>query len=250
MKRLLQVVALTQLALIVLIGVRIVKVVAIAPPEFAPPAPIAAVDPLPPKPRRRAVGKAVTEAVIAKNLFDSERGQSIEIEEEVVAEDSVPLPPPTNVKLNGIFFRGSEPVAIMTDTSVGTDQHRVRQGDMLGDYQIGEIGEQAVQLLGTGGQTFAVKLQLETSAAPVAPRPGIRSPRPNAATAAAARVQRNQAAAAARGAAARERAGETQRRVPGDRGVQHPAGKQTPKRDPVQDRLEALRRLREASRNR
>ncbi len=156
MKRMLQAVALTQLALVLLIGTRIVQVAGVAPPAFSEPAAAGSAEALPPKPRRRPTNKAMVEAIIEKNLFDTERGQGIdESEIDVDGEDATPLPPPTNVRLNGVFFRGDEPMAIMTDTSDGTTQRHVREGDMLGDYQVGKIGTAGVQLLGSGGQEFA-----------------------------------------------------------------------------------------------
>jgi hypothetical protein len=221
-----------------------------------------------PAPRSLAPRGPAKDALIDGNLFEPERGHKDEPVVESGDTEAAPLPPPTNVVLNGVFVMSGEPMAIVTDSNSGNKQLTLHVGDNVGDYQVGEITERRVTLLGSGGQQFSLDLAIKRGAAgggarsPVAPRnagratpgnPNQATPPPRSPTAAqraAAQRAANQAqaqtpaqrAAAARGAAA-ARAARAAKDGSGNPQVD-PRRRQI---DAAQARLDALRRLREAS---
>ena len=247
MKRLLQAVSVVLALIAVGLVWRIVQVSSISLPQFGDPPQVSDGDPLPPPPRTNVPSGAVEE-IVAGNLFETDRGSSEESAEGEPSEE--PLPPPTNVVLNGVFFQTTgRPMAIMTDTSSGNRQLTLQPGDNVGDYQVGDITRDQVTLLGRGGQQFSLMLDIGKgtggSAAPAArpatpPRPqpaAVRTP-PQASQAQtpAQRAAAQRAAQARRQQAARARAA----------GAQQQDAEQ-PQNDAMQARLEALKRLREAA---
>ncbi|TFH26465.1 MAG: hypothetical protein E4H00_10565, partial [Myxococcales bacterium] len=198
MRRLLQIVSGMLVVLACALLWRTVQVLRIAPPEFGELAPVAAVDPIPPPPRSPSPRGAAMDSIVASNLFESERGKVDSVAGPGDASGE-PLPPPTNVVLNGIFSMEGQPMAIVSDSTAGNKQLTLRVGDNVGDYQVGEITERRVTLLGRGGQQFSLDLDIKKGAqaggVPAAGRsqPAARPPTP-AQTAA-------QRAAAARAAA-------------------------------------------------
>jgi hypothetical protein len=205
---------------------------------FPPLEQVAVGDPLPPPPRAQAAGESAVQQIVAGNLFETERG-AVQGEDGLASADETPLPPPTNVVLNGVFFQTTgRPMAIMTDTSAGSRQLTLQEGDNVGDYQVGEITRSRVTLLGRGGQEFSLELDIGKGAeGSPAPAPTARTPP----TAAAVQAQ----TAAQRAAAARRQQAQQQARA---RSVQNRGGAEgAAAEDPTQARLEALRRLREAA---
>jgi hypothetical protein len=251
-RRLLQLVSGVFIVLSAALCWRIVEVFQVEPPTFGQPVVSDAGTPLPPAPRHRAVSGATIDAIVDGNLFETERGYREEEGGDADVSEE-PLPPPTNIALNGVFVFKDDPMAIVTDSGAGNRQLTLHVGDNVGEYQVGEITAQRVTLLGRSGQQFSLELDIKKGATvpvrtPARPVPGARpgarvpaGPPPRSQTAAqraqaarAAQAQRAQAAQASR-AAARARAAAGRAAATG-----------APK-DPTQQRLEALRRLREAA---
>jgi hypothetical protein len=258
-KRLLQVFSAALALLAVGLGWRLTQVLSVDPPVFEDPPQTAAGEPLAPAPRPRVGGKVVMDGIVGGNLFETERGYREEEELGADGEVEEPLPPPTNVVLNGVFFQpGGRPMVIMTDTSAGNKQLTLGIGDNVGEYQVGEITDTRVMLLGRGGQQFSVELDIKKGAQAVPARP---TPRPaasaNRAASPPARSNNNaqtpaQRAAQARAAAqraAQQRAQQARQQAADGRnrdgGQQDEA--QAARQDATQARLEALKRLREAA---
>ena len=242
MKRLLQVVSVVMVAIALVLVWKIAAVFQIAPPEFADPPQTTSIEPLPPPPRPGGPADASVDAIVAGDLFETDRGASA-VDGEAEADD-VPLPAPTNIVLNGIFFHASgRPMAIVTDTSSGNRQLTLQQGDSVGDYQVGTIDRERVTLLGRVGQQFSLELSIGMGSAPGVrpPTPQRPAPRPPAATPARAPAATTAAQQRAAAQARRVQAANRQRAAGQDEG----AGAE--QSDAVQSRLEALRRLREAS---
>jgi len=204
-KRLLQIVSGMLAVLACALLWRIVEVLRIAPPSFVEPAQVASGEALPPPPRSTSPRGAAVDEVVEGNLFESERGQTDAGVAGAAGSDE-PLPPPTNVVLNGIFVMEGHPMAIVSDSTAGNKQLTLRVGDSVGDYQVGEITDHRVMLLGRGGQQFSLDLDIKKgpqAAAPVAqarPQPAAQAARTQAATGqtAAQRAAAARAAAAAR----------------------------------------------------
>lgn len=260
MKRLLQLVSALLAVLAVALGWKLTQVLSVAPPVFedAPQQNTSAA--LPPVPRNSSNQRAVIDSVVGGNLFETERGYRETPADASVEIDETPLPPPTNVLLNGVFFaRGGRPMVIMTDTSSGNKQLTLGEGDNVGDYQVGRISDTRVTLLGRGGQQFSVELDIKKGAQSGSSRPARTTP---ASRAAQARTNNNnnnnqaqtpaQRAAQARAAAqraAQQRAQQARQRANGNaEGEQRErTANQPPQKDATQARLEALKRLREAA---
>ncbi len=279
MKRLIRLLTVVQVALAVALAARIAAVSSIEPPQFYDLSPMPSKNVLPPSPAKRRPPAVAVNAIVGGNLFETERGKHEEIT--VEAPEEPPMPPPATVKLNGVLLLGPDPVAIMTDTAVGPNQRRVRRGDMLGDYEVGSITEGRVTLLGTGGQEFLVDLELNVGAvarhaartppratpartsARTPARPPARPPaRGSAARTSTARAPVPPAAGRTAGdrpmtareraqaAQARTRAAVAERSAAANRSAAAARSSQPAKPDPVQARLDALRRLREAAKKR
>jgi type II secretory pathway component PulC len=251
LKRVLQAVSVVLALISMLLVWRVVQVWRVSPPEFAEVVQVAA-KPLPAPPARTAAAPTAVDAIVQGNLFETERGS---VETAAGAEGSQdPLPPPTNVVLNGVFFQTTgRPMAIITDTSTGNRQLTLQEGDNVGDYQVGKITRDRVTLLGNGGQEFSLELAVSQGvggAAVGAPpvRPAAVPPRampPQPATQAA-QTAAQRAAAARRQAQARARTGQ-----PGQPGQPGQERQEEPQQnEATQARLEALRRLREAASSR
>ncbi|RMD84750.1 MAG: hypothetical protein D6815_03475 [Candidatus Dadabacteria bacterium] len=244
MRRLLQIVSALLAALALALAWRLVQVLRVKPPVFAEVRQVPRIDPLPPPPRRPTPPGSAIDAIVDGNLFEVERGQKPPQQHEETAE--TPLPPPTNVVLHGVFVREGEPMAILTDAAGGNKQLTVRVGDSVGDYEVGEIERDRVTLLGRGGQRFLLQLDIHKGGAvksAVGP-PGAR-PRPTPGTVrtpAQARAEAVQRAAQARRTTAAQRAAAARARAAQNR---TPQVAKPP--DPTQQRLEALKRLREAA---
>jgi hypothetical protein len=187
------------------------------------------------------------DSIVEGNLFESDRGQSAAAAAAGGGAEGEPLPPPTNVVLNGIFVMEGRPMAIVSDSTAGNKQLTLRVGDNVGDYQVGDITDRRVMLLGRGGQQFSLDLDIKKGpqggapvAAPARPAPATAANRAQQATGQTAA----QRAAAARAAAANRSAQQQRNRAAGAR----PADGEAPNRpDPTQARLDALQRLREVA---
>lgn|GEM_PF-1047009 len=271
MKRLMQALALLQLALVVGLGLRVAEVLRTEPPAFADIPDLPALTPLPAARPRAKPDAATTDAVVKADLFEAERGVHTEDIDVSGLVDAAPLPPPTNVKVSGIMLLG-EPVAILSDPALGPDQRSLRRGDMFGDYEVGEIEASSVVLLGSTGQQFRLDLRVEgggggpapagpagvhaAGAAPgrpatavnraaPPPRPGAPPANPdNSADSKVMSAREKAQAIAQRNAAIRANRPATGASAPG----QAEGAAAAP--DPVQARLDALRKLREAAKTR
>jgi len=251
-KGLMQAVALLLVALATILGWRIVSVLGIQPPVFSSLPVQSRGDSLPPVPRRSPVTGPVIKSIMDGNLFETERGYREEI---IEVETQVALPPPTNIVLNGVLSISGQPVAIMSNTKAGTAQLSVREGDMIGDYEVGEVSPSGVILLGAGGQQFSVGLRVRKGPGVTArTRAGLARPalRPTSTGRAATTAARNSRAAATRPPTARTStrpAVAQPRSIPRGRpagagAVGQPA---TGSSSAAQARLEALKRLRQAA---
>lgn len=273
MKRLLQGLALLQVVLLVALAAKIVSVWTTPLPQAGDIPELPAETALPPPKPAPKVSPAVPQAIVEHDLFDEQRGQG---QEDILVEGlpETPVPPPSTVKLMGVMVLGGDPVGILLDTSVKPEQQSVRKGDMFGEYQVGDISPSGLLLIGSGGQQFQIPLRVEAASAGAAPAaaaaPAPRTPgtassaRP--ASARPAPPQRPGTAAAdgdQKAMTARERAQAIAQRnaelrkagaktTAAGRHGQPPAadGQQDDAADPVQARLEALRQLREAAKNR
>lgn len=264
MKRLLQVASAGLVVLAGVLGLRIVRAVQVAPPELREPPQIASTEALPPAPQNSSPRGVARDSIVAANLFETERGYREVDNGDDDATVEAPLPPPTNVVLNGVFVSRNEPMAILTDSSSGNKQLTLHVGDNVGDYQVGKISERQVTLIGRGNQEFLLELAIKkggaalprsTAAArgarPAAARPG--QPRTTPTAAQRAQAARERAAAAreraqaarAQTPAQRAAAARTAARAQADKGSLGRAGGNSI--DPTQARLEALKRLREAA---
>jgi len=255
-RRLLQLVS-ALLGVIALVLVwRIGQVVSVQPPAFEPPAPLPANDaalPIRPVP---VANPAIITAIVDGNLFEADRGASEK--SDTAATPAEVLPPPTNVVLNGIMFLDGEYAAIVTDTKSAGTQLTVRPGEMVDVYEVGEIGSRNVTLLGPGGQKFAVALEIRSApTAPTRAGVGVRPPVPRRPTPtrtapvptptsrarpSPAVQHRTRANSPSANPAHSPRANLRARGGQGGQAGQAPSGP-----DPVQARLEALKRLREAA---
>lgn len=265
MKRLLQALALLQLALVLGLGMRVVDVLRTPLPSFSDIPELPATTPLPPPRERAKPAPSVTDAIVDADLFDDARGTGeADLDVSGIDVEAAPVAPPTTVKLTGVIVLGADPVAILSDPNIGPEQKSVRSGDMFGEYEIGDISQNAVILLGASGQEFQVPLRVEAASggggpAPVSP-PGRPTTPAGARPAATARNTARPATAAAqdqKSMTARERAQAISQRnaeirnrsqddnAPGEKGEDESGAP-----DPVQARLEALRQLREAAKTR
>ena len=240
MKRLLQIVSGMLAVLACALLWRIVEVLRVAPPSFEEPSQVATAEALPPVPRSSSPRGAAMDAIVEGNLFESERGQSGATGGGAGSDE--PLPPPTNVVLNGIFVMEGQPMAIVSDSTAGNKQLTLRVGDSVGDYQVGDISERRVTLQGRGGQQFSLDLDIKKgpqAAPPVAQaRPQPAAARAQPATPAAGQTAAQRAAAARASAQSRSRPA-------GARAEDAEEPNAGP--DPSQARMDALKRLREAS---
>ena len=254
MKGLMQAVALMLVVLAAILGWRIVSVVSIQPPVFSELPGQLRGEALRPAPRRSPATGPVIKAILDGNLFETERGYREEI---IEVETQVALPPPTNIVLNGVISISGQPVAIMNDTKGGNAQLSVSKGDMIGDYEVGEVTPNGVILLGAGGQQFSVGLQVRKGPGvrartrPAAARPPARATSTGRATTAAERASTASARAARAAATKPPTAARTgvSKSIPRGR----PAGAAAVENPGVavssaaQARLEALKRLRQAA---
>ena len=243
MKRLLQIVSGMLAVLACALLFRIVQVLSVSPPEFVDPSQVASAEGVPPPPRSVSPQGPEMDAILQGNLFESDRGQSAAAAAPPGPEGE-PLPPPTNVVLNGIFVMEGRPMAIVSDSNAGNKQLTLRVGDNVGEYQVGEISDRRVTLLGRGGQQFSLDLDIKKGpqgGAPVATPPRAQpAPAANRAGQPAASGQTAAQRAAAARAAAANRATQQRGRAGG------PAeGASSDRPDPTQARLDALKRLRE-----
>lgn len=255
MRQVLQLLSLLLAVIAVAVGWRIMQVVRIEPPVFNDPEQVAAAGPAFAPVRRKNPNPAIITAVVDGNIFQEERGYTEKPGDGEPVD--VPLPPPTNVLLSGIIVLGGEPIAILTDTKQGNAQKSLRMGEMVDVYEVGEIGDADVTLLGPGGQRFALALEISKGparrATPLRPTPSRATPprptptratpptRPGRPTPASrtpsnrATTPANNRAAQANRAAARPRPAPTRPQPQDNRA------------DPAQARLEALKQLRAAA---
>lgn len=263
MKRILQLAAVLQGVLCVWMLMRIVDVVSMEPPSFPELSQSGAKLPLPPAPQRRKVPTAVTAAINDNNLFELMRGERDPVIAESVEGDGTdfeepPVPPPTTIELAGVILLPPDPVAIMSDSAAGVGQRRLRAGDLIGDYEVGAISAQSVELKGGEGQSYTVALQVRpgdsSGGQPAGARPGAAGAnnrgapaRPNPAARPGANAPGG-GAQAQKAMTARERAAAIARARRGGDDKQAEAAPKGP--NPVEARLEALRRLRDAAKNR
>lgn len=261
MRRALQALALLQVVLIVALLARTVVVLRVAPPEFGEIPDLPAETSLPVPIARSRIAPAVTDAVVGGDLFDTERGQGQGDgpNPDDVIVDAAPVPPPATVRLAGVMVVDGQPVAFLADPTVGPEQRAVRSGDMFGEYEVGTISLTSVILNGSADEQFNVPLRIDGAAGAGAAPPPARPTPPGRPASARPATARNDAAQ--RAMSARERAQAIAQRNADARNRNQAGGKErggggaqadddAGKSDPVQARLEALRRLREAAQTR
>jgi hypothetical protein len=253
-KRILQIAAVAQVLLCVWLVVRIADVASTEPPSFPELYQSDAKLGLPPAPVRTRVPPAVIADITKKDLFDIMRGER-PVEADALAEGDIefeepPVPPPTTIELAGVLLLPPDPIAILSDAATGAEQRRLRTGDLIGDYEVGTISADSVELKGAEGQSFNVSLQVRPGDSPggqPAVRPGqATKPKPPARPALAAPAAARNDAEGNKPMNPRERAAAIARARRGDNEDEAEAEGE----NPVQARLEALRRLREAAQNR
>jgi hypothetical protein len=134
--------------------------------------------PLPPSPVVvPAAGRQLAEAIADKDLFSSSRSRAV-VEESVPVKETVP--PPSHLKLVGVFLTPKREEAFFVDSSQGGKVVRARKGESLGAYQLVQVTPLHVTLtVGQDGDEVQLPLLLlDSGTATKAPRliPAVQRP--------------------------------------------------------------------------
>jgi hypothetical protein len=139
--------------------------------------------PLPPVPILvRGASKQLAAAIADKDLFSPSRSRTV-VEESVTVKETVP--PPSHLKLVGVFLTPKREEAFFVDSSQGGKVVRVRKGETLGAYQLVQVAPSNVTLtVGQDGDEVQLPLSLLDSGTatkaprliPAVPRPGAAKP--------------------------------------------------------------------------
>jgi len=135
--------------------------------------------PLPPTPTPVPPGasKQLAEVIAEKDLFAPSRSRAV-VEESVVVKETVP--PPSHLKLVGVFLTPKREEAFFVDSSQGGKVVRARRGEALGAYQLVGVTPQHVTLtMGQEGDEVQLPLSLlDSTTATKAPRlmPAVQRP--------------------------------------------------------------------------
>lgn len=123
-----------------------------------------------PSPLRTAGdGKPLAEAIADKDLFSPSRSRATE---PVEVATPVATPPPSHLKLIGVFLSPNREEAFFVDSSQGGKVVRVRKGESLGAYRLNKVSPLRVTLIvGQDGEEVALPLVLlDSGGAGKAPR--------------------------------------------------------------------------------
>jgi len=138
--------------------------------------------PLPPTPApvRPGASKQLAEVIADKDLFAPSRSRAV-VEESVTVKETVP--PPSHLKLVGVFLAPKREEAFFVDSSQGGKVVRARKGEALGAYQLVGVTPQRVTLtMGQEGDEVELPLSLlDSNTAIKAPRLTPAAQRPGAA---------------------------------------------------------------------
>jgi hypothetical protein len=127
--------------------------------------------------------KQLAEAIADKDLFAPSRSRAV-VEESAPVKETVP--PPSHLKLVGVFLAPKREEAFFIDSSQGGKVVRARKGETLGAYQLVQVTPLHVTLtVGQDGDEVQLPLALLDSGAalkaprliPAVPRPGAAKPR-------------------------------------------------------------------------
>jgi hypothetical protein len=134
--------------------------------------------PLPPSPVVvPAAGRQLAEVIAEKDLFSSSRSRAV-VEESVPVKETVP--PPSHLKLVGVFLTPKREEAFFVDSSQGGKVVRARKGESLGAYQLVQVTPLHVTLtVGQDGDEVQLPLLLlDSGTATKAPRlmPAVQRP--------------------------------------------------------------------------
>ena len=113
--------------------------------------------------------KQLAEAIADKDLFSPSRSRTV-VEESVTVKETVP--PPSHLKLVGVFLTPKREEAFFLDSSQGGKVVRARKGEALGAYQLVGVSPQRVTLtMGQDGDEVELPLTLlDSGTATKAPR--------------------------------------------------------------------------------
>ncbi|MBI3797319.1 MAG: hypothetical protein HY268_10195 [Deltaproteobacteria bacterium] len=138
--------------------------------------------PLPPTPALVPPGasKQLADVIAEKDLFSPSRSRAV-VEETVTVKETVP--PPSHLKLVGVFLTPKREEAFFIDSSQGGKVVRAKRGEALGAYQLVQVTPQNVTMtMGQDGGEVELPLSLLDSGTAVrAPRLMPAVPRPGAA---------------------------------------------------------------------
>ncbi|HEV8713600.1 MAG TPA: hypothetical protein VGX03_12330 [Candidatus Binatia bacterium] len=126
--------------------------------------------PLPPLPVVvPGASKQLAEAIADKDLFSPSRSRAV-VEEKVEVKETVP--PPSHLKLVGVFLTPKREEALFVDSSQGGKVVRVHKGEALGAYQLIQLTPLYVTLtMGQDGDEVQLPLALLDSGTAIkAPR--------------------------------------------------------------------------------
>lgn len=127
--------------------------------------------------------KQLAEAIADKDLFAPSRSRAAVVEESAPAKEAVP--PPSHLKLVGVFLAPKREEAFFIDSSQGGKVVRARKGETLGAYQLVQVTPLHVTLtVGQDGDEVQLPLALLDSGTalkaphliPAVPRPGAAKP--------------------------------------------------------------------------
>ena len=126
--------------------------------------------PLPPVPVLvPGASKQLAVAIADKDLFSPSRSRTV-VEESVTVKETVP--PPSHLKLVGVFLTPKREEAFFIDSSQGGKVVRIRKGESLGAYQLVQVTPLNVTLtVGQDGDEVQLPLSLlDSGTATKAPR--------------------------------------------------------------------------------
>ena len=126
------------------------------------------------------ISRQLAEAIADKDLFSPSRSRIAEESSTPVKET---VPPPSHLKLVGVFLSPKRAEAFFVDSSQGGKVVRVRKGEALGAYRLAQVTPLNVTLtMGQDGEEVSLALALlDSSNAAKAPRVLPAAPRPGAA---------------------------------------------------------------------
>lgn len=132
---------------------------------------------------RVEAGRQFARVITEKNLFSPDR--KTETEEPVEIEEKPTVPPPSHLKLVGVFLRDDKKEAFFQDASQGGKVVRVAAGDMLDSYHLARLTRsEATLTMGKGGQEVSMRIDVQKSQeaakaprlVPTRPQPASRTP--------------------------------------------------------------------------